>query len=355
MLIWKKIRSGGIVICLLALAFTVPSATHSLTITSHLTSRVVENNGIHGFRSSERNTRNSLTATNSHGNGVGADEFKDINIDDVLLEADNALKAAQTSLVDDDDNVDGNTEGLMSENPFKDIDVDDVLLEAENALKLAQSSLIDNDENKKNGDTKLGNLKDAIRNSLLSDDIEDKTSVEVTEILSSTLGGILLGSLLGSVATFKLSDLGVLSFDDVQFTIPIIAGVVVGGIVGFAGSLQDNTAGMIVRNVLGVPTKALASAIVNNIQEAARRQVEKTTNELKSIPSNVAKEAKLAVDMAIESAIESAIEKLKKLVVVLAILASLAGVGVLILNEQLIVDMVSQNEQLLVDMVSQQF
>ena len=349
MLIWKKIKSRGIVICLLA------SATRSLTITSHLTSRVAKDNGIHAFRSSELNTRKSLTTTYSKNDDVRTDEFKDINIDDVLLEAENALKAAQTSLVDDDGNADGNKEGSMSETPFKDIDVDDVLLEAENALKLAQMSLIDNDESKKNGDTELGNLKNAIRNSLLSDDVEDKTSVEVTEILSSTLGGILLGSLLGSAATFKLSDMGMLSFDDIQFTIPIIAGVISGGIVGFAGSLQENTAGTIVRNVLGVPTKAIASTIVNNIQEAARRQVEKTTNELKSIPSNMAKEAKLAVDMAIESAIESAIEKLKKLVVALAILASLVGVGVLILNEQLIVDMVSQNEQHLVDMISQQF
>merc|ERR1712194_782016 len=97
-------------------------------------------------------------------------------------------------------------------------------------------------------------------------------------------------------------------------------------------------AGMVVRNVLGVPTRALASAIVSNIQEAARRQMENTTKKIKSIPSNVAnsakqkaakkaKEAKLAVDMAFESAVEtavdSAVEKIKKLILVLAILSTI--------------------------------
>jgi len=341
-------RSGNIAFYILAAAFTVPSAIYSLTVTSHLISPNVRHKNMHHSQSSKGNTMESLTATYSKSGQT--DEFKDINIDDVLMEAENALKIAQTSLIDDDGDVNDKTDGLENQT------IDDVLLQAENSLKVAQTSLVDDDgdANKKSGDDELENLKDAIRDSLLSDDIKDKASIEVTEVLSSTLGGILLGSLLGSVATFKLSDFDLLSFgaadfsaNAIQFSIPVISGVVLGGIAGFIGSLQENTAGMVVRNVLGVPTRALASAIVSSIQEAARRQVEKTTNEIKSIPSNVAnsakqkaaekaKEAKLAVDMAfesaVESAVESAIEKIKKLILVLAILSTLVAVGVLIIN-----------------------
>jgi len=185
--------------------------------------------------------------------------------------------------------------------------------------------------------------------------MEDKASITVTEILSSTIGGILLGSLLGSFAAFKHSEFGDSSFaipnfyaadfpmNALEFSIPIIVGVSLGGITGFAGSLQDDATGTVVRSVLGGPVKALASAIVNNIQQAARRQVEKTTNNIKAIPSNVAnsakqkatqsaKEAKLVVEIALEKAIESALEKVKKLLLVLAVLSSVIVLGVLITN-----------------------
>ena len=276
---------------------------------------------------------------------INAGEFKDINIDDVLLEAENALNAAQTSMVDVDENTNEETS-----TDFKEINIDDVLLEAENALNAAQISLVD-ETNEKKGGAEFGNLKNTIRDSLLDDDKGGKSSVEVTEILSSTLGGILLGSLLGSYATFSLSDIDLLSpesfsSDILELVIPIIACIVLGGITGFAGSMQENSAGIIVRNVLGVPTRALASAIVGSIQDAARRQVEKTANDIKSIPSNVAnsaketavqkaREAKLSVDSAIESAIESLIEKLKQVVLVAAILSSLVVTGVYFTNGQL--------------------
>jgi hypothetical protein len=321
MITGKKTRYNSIAICALAAAFIAPSVIHGLTISNHLIShnvQILHNAGAALFQSSQRRTRNSLTVTYVKNGGIQSDEFTDINIDDVLLEAENALKLAQTSLVDGE--TDGKSWGSKSQIEFGDIDV------ATN-----------------NWDDNVGNLKDAIRDSLLSNDAEDKTSkkIDVTEVLSSTLGGILLGSLLGSVAAFKLTEVGVLILDSsdfltnaIEFAIPIIAGVILGGTVGFAGSLQENTTGKVVRNVLGVPARAIALAIVTNVQEAARRQVEKATNDIKAIPSNVAKEVKLVVDVAIESAIE----KLKKMILVLAIVSSVVAVGVLILNAQLVTE-----------------
>lgn len=342
-----KRTSSSIAICLLAATFTVPSAIHSLMITSHLTSKitsVVNNFDIRGFGSSKENALNSVTAIYSKSKGIQTGEFKDVNIDEVLLEAENALKVAQTSLVNDDIDVKEKTKGLKRKTEFKKILIDDVLLEAENALEIAQTSLVDGDATKKNWSDELESTKDTLLDSLLSDDIERKTPAEPTEILSSTLGGILLGSLLGSFAALKLSDFAILSFgaadfppNTLLFVIPIIAGVILGGTAGFAGSLQDNTAGIIVRTVLGVPTRTLALVIMTNVEQAAQRQVERTTNDIKSISSNVAnsaknkaaqkaKEAELEVDMAIESAIEFC----KKLILVLAILSSLVAVGVFV-------------------------
>lgn len=345
----KKTRNnntGGMAFCLLLVTAIGGSCTiHGFEITSlsgRPTNLVATN--------ANDKTRISSTMVYSKSKDVG--EFKDIDIDDVLLEAENALNAAQSSLGDDSG---GSPKEVDLKAEFKDINIDDVLLEAENALSLAQTSLGDDDvvvvvdSATKTKDDDAGTLKDKLRASVLSDDADGKASVEVTEILSSTLGGILLGSLLGSVAAFQLSDLGLLSIspesfsaDILQFAAPTIAGVVLGGVTGFAGSLQDNALGVIVRNVLGVPAKALASAIVGSIQEAVRRQVEKTTNEIKSIPSNVAnsaketavqkaKEAKLSVDVAIESLFE----KLKQLVLVAVVLSSLVAVGIYATNGEI--------------------
>jgi len=341
----KKTRPNRITICLIAAAVVGSLTIHGFDVTtfSARPKSLVETNPNTSNRNSQSQREFSSTVVYSKSKDVPAGDFKDINIDDVLFEAESALNAAQSSLVD------SGAKDTEIKADFKDINIDDVLLEAENALSAAQTSLgDDNGATKPNGDD-LETLKDKLRASVLSGDSEGKASVEVTEILSSTLGGILLGSVLGSVVAFQLSDLGLLSIgsesfsaDILQFAAPTIAGVVLGGITGFAGSLQDNALGIIVRNVLGVPTKALASAIVGSIQEAVRRQVEKTTNEIKSIPSNVAnsakqtavqkaKEAKLSVDLAIESLLE----KLKQLVVVVAVLSSLVAVGFYVTNGEI--------------------
>ncbi len=310
-------KTNGIAICLLASAATI---IQSLQVPT--------------FSARPPATFGSRTVVYSKSN-----DFKDINIDDVLAEAENALNAAQNSLVD----TDGDDAAKEIKTDFKDINIDDVLLEAENALNMAGTSLGDNEA------TSSTTLKDKLRASLVATEGGGKASVEVTEILSSTLGGILLGLVLGFFVSFQLSGIGILgiraeffSEDVLQLAAGSISGGILGGSFGFAGSLQDNTVGIIVRNVLGVPAKALSSAIVGSIQDGIRRQVEKTTNEIKSIPSNVAesakqtavqkaREAKLSVDLAIEALFE----KLKQLVVVVAVLSSLVVAGIYATNGEL--------------------
>ena len=81
---------------------------------------------------------------------INAGEFKDINIDDVLLEAENALNAAQTSMVDVDENTNEENSPKITTD-FTEINIDDVLLEAENALNAAQTSLVDETNEKHPG------------------------------------------------------------------------------------------------------------------------------------------------------------------------------------------------------------
>eukprot|EP00533_Pseudo-nitzschia_delicatissima_P014642 CAMPEP_0197274962 /NCGR_PEP_ID=MMETSP1432-20130617/13343_1 /TAXON_ID=44447 /ORGANISM="Pseudo-nitzschia delicatissima, Strain UNC1205" /LENGTH=332 /DNA_ID=CAMNT_0042740825 /DNA_START=176 /DNA_END=1174 /DNA_ORIENTATION=+ len=321
-------KTNGIAICLLASGATI---IQSLQVPS--------------FSARPPATVGSRTVVYSNSN---SNDFKDISIDDVLAEAENALNAAQSSLVDTDGDNDNDIDAAKEiKTDFNNIDIDDVLLEAENALNMAGTSLGDNET------TSTTTLKDKLRASLVATEGGGKASVEVTEILSSTLGGILMGLVLGLFVSFQLSGIGLLgiraeffSEDVLQLAAGSISGGILGGTFGFAGSLQDNTVGIIVRNVLGVPAKALSSAIVGSIQDGIRRQVEKTTNGIKSIPGNVAesakqtavqkaREAKLSVDLAIEALFEKIFEKLKRLVVVVAVLSSLVVVGIYATNGEL--------------------
>lgn len=365
-------KCGGIAICLLAShSMTAPSSMHALTITSRLvgpnTPRVAKNNiDIQGFRQhSTKKTRKIRTAIYGESKDIPTDDFKDINIDDVLLEAENALKIAQTSLVSDDEtNANEKADDTsLKESVFQKSSanlVDNAPFEAENTLKVAETPGVNGDEKKKIGDDELENLKVAMRESLLSDGvegIEDEVSITVTEILSSTIGGILLGVVLGSVAAFKIFEFEPLVLFDtaasasnaLEFSVPIVTGASLGGVAGFAGSLQDGATGIVARNVLGVPVKALASAIVGNIQQAAREQVEKTTKGLRAIPSNVANTAKqkaaqkaMETKLSIDMAMDAAIEKLVQFLVVLAVVSSLVAVVFFVTNGQLVADISSQ-------------
>jgi hypothetical protein len=273
------------------------------------------------------------TPLNSKSKVLQDDTFKEIDIDDVLLEAENALKAAQNSIVDNDVN--------------DDVD-DDVDGDEKNVKKTPlESPNYNNNKNKNNNMETVAN-----------DSKEEDISVaSFTAILSSTIGGSLLGSLLGSIAAFEISELDTTyATTSLIFAIPILVGISFGGIIGFTGSMQDGMTGSIIRNVLGFPVSALALAIVGNIQLAVNRQVERTTDGIKSIPSNIANSAKEKALQAANNAkynaimtVETALEKIKKVLSVVVALTSLIVLGAIILNPQVSYELMQSLQQLVLN------
>lgn len=254
----------------------------------------------------------------SNSKVVQEDTFKEINIDDVLLEAENALKAAQNSIVDDDDDDEKNDKKILLE------------------------SRPNNNNNNSNMEAVINNSKE-----------EDISVASFTAILSSTIGGSLLGSLLGSIAAFEISELDTTyATTSLIFAIPILVGISIGGIIGFTGSMQDGMTGTIIRNVLGFPVSALSIAIVDNIQLAVTRQVERTTDGIKAIPSNIANSAKEKALQAANNAkynaimtVETALEKIKKVLLVVVAITSLIVLGALILNPQVSYELIESLQQ----------
>ncbi|MGK3733366.1 MAG: hypothetical protein ACI8RD_010284 [Bacillariaceae sp.] len=269
---------------------------------------------------SKKNIRMGSATLNSKSNSkvVQEDTFKEINIDDVLLEAENALKAAQNSIVDDDDDDEKNDKKILLE------------------------SRPNNNNNNSNMEAVINNSKE-----------EDISVASFTAILSSTIGGSLLGSLLGSIAAFEISELDTTyATTSLIFAIPILVGISIGGIIGFTGSMQDGMTGTIIRNVLGFPVSALSIAIVDNIQLAVTRQVERTTDGIKAIPSNIANSAKEKALQAANNAkynaimtVETALEKIKKVLLVVVAITSLIVLGALILNPQVSYELIESLQQ----------
>ena len=278
-------------------------------------------------QSSKNVIRLGSSTLNSKSEVLQDDTFKEINIDDVLLEAENALKAAQNSIVDDDDDVDGDEKNDK-----------EIPLESLNK-KLPLEIVNNNNENKNNNN----NMEAVANNSKVE---EDLSVASFTAILSSTIGGSLLGLLLGSIAAFEISETDTtFASTTLIFAIPILVGISFGGIIGFTGSMQDGIIGTIIRNVLGFPVSALALAIVGNIQLAVNRQVEKTTDGIKAIPSNIANSAKekalqaannakYNAIMTVETALEAALEEIKKVLLMVVALTFLIVLGALIVSPQ---------------------
>ena len=278
-------------------------------------------------QSSKNIIRLGSTTLNSKSEVLQDDTFKEINIDDVLLEAENALKAAQNSIVDDDDDVDGDEKN-------------DKEIPLESLNKKLPLEIVNNSNESKNNNNKMGAV---ANNSKVEEDI---SVASFTAILSSTIGGSLLGLLLGSIAAFEISETDTtFASTTLIFAIPILVGISFGGIIGFTGSMQDGIIGTIIRNVLGFPVSALALAIVGNIQLAVNRQVEKTTDGIKAIPSNIANSAKekalqaannakYNAIMTVETALEAALEEIKKVLLMVVALTFLIVLGALIVSPQ---------------------
>ena len=279
-------------------------------------------------QSSKNIIRLGSTTLNSKSEVLQDDTFKEINIDDVLLEAENALKAAQNSIVDDDDDdVDGDEKN-------------DKEIPLESLNKKSPLEIVNNSNESKNNNNNMGAV---ANNSKVEEDI---SVASFTAILSSTIGGSLLGLLLGSIAAFEISETDTtFASTTLIFAIPILVGISFGGIIGFTGSMQDGIIGTIIRNVLGFPVSALALAIVGNIQLAVNRQVEKTTDGIKAIPSNIANSAKekalqaannakYNAIMTVETALEAALEEIKKVLLMVVALTFLIVLGALIVSPQ---------------------
>ena len=278
-------------------------------------------------QSSQNIIRLGSTTLNSKSEVLQDDTFKEINIDDVLLEAENALKAAQNSIVDDDDDVDGDEKN-------------DKEIPLESLNKKLPLEIVNNNNENKNNNNNMGAV---ANNSKVEEDI---SVASFTAILSSTIGGSLLGLLLGSIAAFEISETDTtFASTTLIFAIPILVGISFGGIIGFTGSMQDGIIGTIIRNVLGFPVSALALAIVGNIQLAVNRQVEKTTDGIKAIPSNIANSAKekalqaannakYNAIMTVETALEAALEEIKKVLLMVVALTFLIVLGALIVSPQ---------------------
>ena len=278
-------------------------------------------------QSSKNVIRLGSTTLNSKSEVLQDDTFKEINIDDVLLEAENALKAAQNSIVDDDDDVDGDEKN-------------DKEIPLESLNKKLPLEIVNNNNENKNNNNNMGAV---ANNSKVEEDI---SVASFTAILSSTIGGSLLGLLLGSIAAFEISETDTtFASTTLIFAIPILVGISFGGIIGFTGSMQDGIIGTIIRNVLGFPVSALALAIVGNIQLAVNRQVEKTTDGIKAIPSNIANSAKekalqaannakYNAIMTVETALEAALEEIKKVLLMVVALTFLIVLGALIVSPQ---------------------
>ena len=223
------------------------------------------------------------------------------------------------------------------------IDINAVLLEADNALQAAEESLEENDDNDNYVYTNINsnnNYKKAATKTVKGD-IES-----FTIILSTTIGGSLLGFLSGSIFAFDTKELLYTAFPTpVVYTLPILFGISVGGIIGFMGGTQeDNSAlGNIIRAVLGRPVQALASAIVDSVQLSISRQVDKTTSNIKAIPSKIAKsaqgkaeqtakEVKSRVIITVESTFKKLLEQLKKVLLFSIAFTSVIVVGIFFLD-----------------------
>ena len=113
------------------------------------------------------------------------------------------------------------------------------------------------------------------------------------------MGGVLFGSILGSIATFQFPDLASTLDNSSIFILPILGAISL-GIVGATGGGQSNALGTMTRGIFGAPILQLVSAM----QSAAVQQVEKTTNEIKALPQNIANSAQQRVQSTVESAVE---------------------------------------------------
>lgn len=156
-------------------------------------------------------------------------------------------------------------------------DVDDILLEAETALQAAETSLSSPTQQE---------------SSPTQQQESSPVYQSAVDAIASATGGVLVGGLLGCLLDVSIPDLDML----VSSLVPPTLLAFIFGVIGFASGFATTSTASNIRKVLGDPVKALSTSL----GLIAKRQVEKSANEVKSIPkklaSSVAKKAEDTVD-----------------------------------------------------------
>jgi hypothetical protein len=174
------------------------------------------------------------------------------------------------------------------------IEIDDVMSEVEMALREADSALssITTTSPSTNTQTK------AVITTTTDPDSTPTNPIsleELQDVISTFIGGIVLGTALGSLANYKIPNIDTL----VDPMIPPVLLATIFGSVGVGAALTDSQEGKFIRFLLGTPTMAVVMALTNLLRSvlealglAAKRKVEETTSEIKALPGKVAKSAK---------------------------------------------------------------
>ena len=176
------------------------------------------------------------------------------------------------------------------EDEEKKFDVDNVMKETSEALRAAEDALIGRDR---------PSSPDNFPAETVSPETPNQPSVQLTPeekgfVVASAGGGAITGLLLGGVALLQSPDL----LDAAGPILPpLIASLSFGGL-GYALSNRDDNLGEFTRTVLGGGTKAVGRGIASGLQsavdgaaEAAQEKARQTAQEIKELPSKVAESA----------------------------------------------------------------
>lgn len=184
---------------------------------------------------------------------------------------------------------------------FEDINIDDVLREAEAALEAAEVSLAeDNDDNNDNRNGKqIIHLSSTHQKQPQMS--EGRLMKQRKDIIFCTVGGIIFGLILGSITAIEFPIIANEFVLD-PLEIPVISGVLVGvfGFVGCAATEESSILGRIIRTVIGKPTEIL----VNSALQAAQRKADQTAQNIQAIPGRVADSVQTSVKRATQSAVD---------------------------------------------------
>jgi hypothetical protein len=193
---------------------------------------------------------------------------------------------------------------------FKEFDIEDILSEAEDALKIAESSLEKQNSStvgastttKRSTSTKSSAMQYPPATTSTTSSPRPTIALDAERLkntVATTMGGVLFGSILGSIATFQFPDLASALDDGDIFILPLVGAISLGA-VGAMGGSQDSAVGKVTRGILGAPILRL----VTSLQSAVARRVQKTADDIQALPQSIADAAQQRVQSSVASAVE---------------------------------------------------